>query len=120
MLVILDGEVSVLFWAAVTFRGEEFNGGLGGGVKAHGIAAFGGGMLRRGPERGVLQAGVKTGEGKGAEGKGGEEAGFGGLVLLIGGGEVVGVVDVDVGGEVRFCGFVEGEGDLESGCLSCV
>lgn len=106
---VVDGELVVLLWAAVALCREELDVGLFGG-EAHRVAAGFAGCVA--PERFVLQTVVEPGECEGAEGEGGEEAGFVFFPLLVGFGEVVVVVDVEVGCEAFFFGFVEHEDNL--------
>ena len=108
-VLVVDGELVVLLGTAVALRREELDVGLLRG-EAHGVAAgLAGGIA---PEGLVLETVVDAGECEGAEGEGGEEAGLVFFPLLVGFGEVVVVVDVEVGREAFFFGFVEHEDDL--------
>lgn len=108
-MFLIDGELVILLGTAVAFGGEELDVGLFGG-EAHWVAAgLAGGVA---PEGLILETVVEAREGEAAEGEGGEEAGLVFFPLLVGFGEVVVVVDVEVVREAFFFGFVEHEDDL--------
>lgn len=110
-VLVVHGELVVLLGATVGLCGEELDVGLLGG-QAHGVAArLAGGIAPHGL---VLETVVNAGKGEAAKGERGEETGLVLLVLLVGFGEAVAVVDLVAVGEAGLAGFVEHEDDL--GC----